>query len=86
MQIPEISLYVAVINQAFKDGLGIAGDPSYNHQTKINALAWINKDNKDFQAICDIMDIEPSALVRLFHKFKVKKKLFRERFYISRTY
>ena len=86
MQVPEISLYVAIINQALKDALGLSGDPHYNFQTKAQAQAWFNRDNEDLITICDIMDIEPLSLIKLYKKFQVKKKLYSERFIISRTY
>tara|TARA_R110002050_G_scaffold113960_2_gene229178 strand:- start:1193 stop:1459 length:267 start_codon:yes stop_codon:yes gene_type:complete len=88
MFIPEESLYIAVISQAMKDAIGIAGDPDINNhpERKEQAENWFNLQDDDFLYICETLSVKPTNIINMLEDLRTEKKNFNQRFKISRTY
>ena len=86
MFVPEESLYIAVISQAMKDAIGVAGDPDNKKKKKEQAISWFDLEDDDFLFICETLDVEPENIIKLLNDLCTEKKNFNSRFKISRTY
>ena len=70
-------LYMEIIKQAINDVLmklpkRKAKTFMEEYQAKIQAKKWFDKDNKDFNMICDEADIDPDVLISTVKMMKKK--------------
>ena len=70
-------LYMEIIKQAINDVLmklpkRKAKTFMEEHQAKIQAKKWFDKNNKDFNLICDEADIDPDVLISTVKMMKKK--------------
>ena len=59
MAATETALWLAVIERAFSDAIGEAGDAAFN---SVEARRWIMTRNDDFDLVCQLAGIEPHAV------------------------